>query len=219
MRFDIKRILDLGTGIGAAAAVTALALEDKGVKDYEIHTIENTDWVRETAEKLIPEDLRKNITFHKSESIIWFDKNTKYQPYSTYKDIPEGEWDLIIHDGPGPFLEDDQYLDFPNGTITRMLHEGGLKPGTLIAWDKRRAALELLERYYGSNFKIKEIGHQVGFVLLKYGGGAIFEDMIRRDEERNGYFDTPEQQAIKLRRISTGLLDSQINPNETKKES
>ena len=55
----IKKVLDLGTGIGASAAVIALALKDKGETDFKIDSVEQTKKCVDIAEKLIPEDLKK----------------------------------------------------------------------------------------------------------------------------------------------------------------
>ena len=39
MKHPIKNVLDLGTGIGLSASVVALALKDKGEKDFRIDSL------------------------------------------------------------------------------------------------------------------------------------------------------------------------------------
>jgi len=59
---NIKRVLDLGTGVGCTAAITAMALKDRGEKDYHIDSLEQFDKCIKIANELIPEELKKNIT-------------------------------------------------------------------------------------------------------------------------------------------------------------
>ena len=149
---NIKKVLDLGTGIGASAAIIALALKDKGEKDFHIDTVEHLDKCINLAKKLIPDELKENITFHKSEvDIIQFEK-IPYQHFSVYSDIPEGDYDLIINDGPPPVFMGECWVDLPNGTIMRMLLDGKIKPGAFVAFDGRLHMLKFLERYYSDNF-------------------------------------------------------------------
>lgn len=150
---DIKRVLDLGTGIGASAAFCALALNEKGV-DYTIDSVEQFDKCVDLAKKFIPEELKKNLTIHKANAVVWTMPYAPTVNFSTYETLPEGDYDLIINDGPS-FWRDGNYLvDLPNGTITKMLLEGKIKPNTFVVWDGRISMLQLLERYFSSNFEI-----------------------------------------------------------------
>jgi hypothetical protein len=148
----IKKVLDLGCGFGASVATVALALKDKGEKDYEIHTVEQYDKCLKLAKEIIPQELQEKIKFHKSEVVTRQFKNIPHQTFSEYKKVPEGNWDLIINDGPSPCMEGEHYIDLANSTITSMLLEDKIKPGCYIAWDGRQVMLKLLERYYGDNF-------------------------------------------------------------------
>lgn len=166
---DIKRVLDLGTGLGLSASIIGLALNEKGV-DYHIDSIEQFDKCVDLAKKLIPEELQKNLTIHKSNAVVWQDPKTPVVNYSVYETIPEGDYDLIINDGPSFWAEGDYLVDLQNGTITKMLLEGrlrggidnlphdwkekGIDPGTFVIWDGRLSMLSLLERYYSENFEL-----------------------------------------------------------------
>lgn len=153
---DIKRVLDLGTGIGVSSAFIALALNEKGV-DYHIDSIEQFDKCVDLAPKLIPQELQKNLTIHKSNAVVWADPKAPTVLYSVYETLPpepENGWDLIVNDGPSFWRENDYLVDLPNGTITKLLLKGKIKPNTFIVWDGRLSMLSLLEKYYSDNFEI-----------------------------------------------------------------
>ena len=150
----VKKVLDLGTGIGLSSSIVALALKDKGETDYHIDTVEQYDKCVKLANEIIPEELKKNITIHKSETEAWSTDIIPYTYFSVYKTLPGWDYDIIIQDGPAPWKEEEKYIDLPNGTIHKGLIEGKLKPGTFIVWDGRLVALNLLERYFEYNFYI-----------------------------------------------------------------
>ena len=54
----VKKILDLGTGIGATTAISALAMKNKGEENYEIHTVEQFQKCYDLSQKLIPDELK-----------------------------------------------------------------------------------------------------------------------------------------------------------------
>lgn len=149
---NIKNVLDLGTGIGVSASVVALALKEKGETDYHIDTIEQFDKCVRLAEELIPSELKQHIKIHKANPIVWNSDKMLHQNFSTFDKLPDLKYDLIINDGPGPFLDQGQYIDLPNATIQKMLIEDKIKPGCLIVFDGRIASLKELDRFYGSNF-------------------------------------------------------------------
>src|SRR3990167_5800185 len=148
----IKKVLDLGTGIGASAAIIALALKEKGETDWQIDTVEDLDKCIKISKQLIPEELKKNIRFHKSGTKVWTMDKIPYQFFSIFENVPEGKYDLIINDGPAPILENGNFVDIPNATITKMLLEGKIKTGAFVVWDGRIHMLKILERYFGDNF-------------------------------------------------------------------
>jgi len=156
-KHPIKRVLDLGTGISLSASVCALALKDKGEEGH-IDTVEQFDKCIKLAEELIPEELKPYITIHKSDVKVWQHPQIPYQFFSNYTTIPEGDYDLIINDGPPYFMEGETFVDLPNGTITEMMDR--IKPGTFVAWDGRIQALQLLERYFADNFEIYRVAQR-----------------------------------------------------------
>ncbi len=171
MTHPVKRILDLGTGIGASSAVMALALKDKGATDVHIDTVDQFDKCIRIAKELIPDDLKQFITFHKATAKAWSSDTFPYQYFSLFDTLPAGDYDLIVNDGPGPFEENGSFIDLPNGTVHKMLLEEGIKPGTFIVFDGRVKALRSLERYFPSNF----------YVQLPKDKASDFNILIRKD--------------------------------------
>lgn len=180
-KHPIKRVLDLGTGIGTSAAVIALALKDKGETDYHIDSVEQFDKCVKLANKLIPEELKEHLTIHKSEAEVWQTPNIPYQYFSTYETLPEGDWDLIVNDGPGPFMVDGHHIDVPNGTITKLLEQGKIKSGAFVAWDGRLHMLKVLERYYSQNFFLyrpAQRGDDLNILERKDNPLTFFDDKL-----------------------------------------
>lgn len=182
-----KKILDLGTGIGVSSAIMALAMKDAGVEEYEIHTVEQTEKCFKLAQELIPEDLRQNIKFYRFDPVIWYNSDIPYQSFSTFKELPEGDWDLIINDGPGPFLENGHYLDFNNGDVMKMLVEGKLKVGVKIFFDGRISTLRSIERYYDKNFYLCNTPNREYNIIEKKDVPLQFRDVMKDDMEKAGY--------------------------------
>ena len=189
-KHPIKKVLDLGTGIGASAAVCALALKDKGEIDFHVDTIEQSDKCIKLAKELIPQELQEHVTFHKSEVITWETSQIPHQTFSVYKTLPEGEWDLIINDGPGGFLKDGQFIDLPNSTITELLLKNRLSPGTFIIWDGRQHMLRILERYYSDNFWLVRPNQQSDDmnILERKDNPVLFNDSIFEAYKNSTYF-------------------------------
>src|SRR3990172_4928164 len=79
---EIKKVLDFGTGIGLSAAIIALALKDKGEKEYEIHTIEQFEKCCNIAKELIPKELQEHITFHLEKPTVWQTDLIPYEYFS-----------------------------------------------------------------------------------------------------------------------------------------
>lgn len=148
-KHNIKKVLDLGTGIGLSAAICALALKEKG-EDYQIDSLEQFDKCIKIAKDLIPQELQEHITIHKSNTKVWSYEGIPYQNFSNFETIPEGEFDLIINDGPTHWMDGNSFIDLPNGTVTEMLVNGRIKPGAFVVWDGRQSMLAILERYFGS---------------------------------------------------------------------
>lgn len=189
-RHNIKRVLDLGTGIGVSAAVIALALKDKGETDYHIDSMEQDEKCIAIANDFIPDELKTNLTIHHAQPVIWENSATPFRYFSIFESLPEGPYDLIINDGPGPFLKDGVLVDIPNGTVTKMLLEEKIPKGTYVLWDGRIAMLGILERYYGDNFYLVNPADQADLTVLERKEGAVvFRDELYDAMKSLGYFD------------------------------
>jgi hypothetical protein len=203
----IKRVLDLGTGIGVSAAVVALALKDKGETDYHIDSLEQFDKCVALARELIPKELQENMTIHKSDAIVWEHPSMPYQYFSIFKTIPKEDYDLIINDGPGPFFdyrlelgkgEVQHLVDIPNATVTKMLLENKIKPGTFVAWDGRFHMIKVLERYYGDNFYLIHPPNESDLSILeKIDCPLVFKDERCEMMIKSNYQEIPGQQITK----------------------
>jgi len=191
----IKRVLDLGTGIGCSSSLVALALQERG-EEYHIDTIEQYDKCVKLANELIPEEFKKNITIHKTEVEIWSTELLPYKYFSIYKELPGWDYDLIINDGPSPFMENDKYLELPNGTIHKGLIEDTLQRGTFIAWDGRLTALKILEDNFEDNFLLYKPPTYINpnnpsgkfHVLQRKDNDVMFVDQRLRAMESYSYF-------------------------------
>ena len=175
---SFKRVLDLGTGIGASSAIVSLAFQDKGETDYKIDSIEQYDKCIKLANELIPEELKKNLTIYKSDVEVWSTEKIPYQYFSSYKKLPEGEYDFIINDGPAFFEENGHFIDLPNGTIMKLLLEGKIKAKTHILYDGRISSLKIIERYFGDNFLMVNLppkGRDF-HIIERIEGEVIFKD-------------------------------------------
>ena len=189
----IKKVLDLGLGVGLSASVVALAFQDKGEKGH-IDSVEQFDKCIKLAKEMIPKELQENLTIHKSE-VEWKKfESIPYQYFSCYKTIPDGDYDLIINDGPAMDKEKvgdkEFFIDLPNGTITQMLLDGKIKPGTSIVFDGRIQALKILERFYGDNFYISQIapkGNDFN-VIERKDNEVSYGDITLERMESLGYF-------------------------------
>lgn len=182
---NIKNVLELGTGIGCSASVLALALPEA-----KIHTVEQFDKCIKIANDLIPVELKKNITIYKSDVVVWQTPENPYQNLMNFKDIPVNDYDLILVDGPGPFLEDGKLIELPNGDVFKLLIEGKIKPGAVVVWDKRLLALSIIERYYSDNFYLVKPLKDTRLLnfLERKDNPLQRNDTRQRSMERMGYF-------------------------------
>lgn len=178
-----KRILDLGTGIGCTAAFMALACPKA-----EVHTVEQSKKCVDIAKSLIPEELQKNIKFHRTDPEVWEHEDIPYQYFSKFKKLPEGDFDFILVDGPGPWTDvKGTYIDLPNADVLNLMLEKKLKKGTLVAWDGRIPALRLLERFVGDNFYLVEQGDGSDFNVIEFKGTHKFSDGRLEIMKESGY--------------------------------
>lgn len=193
----IKKVLGLGTGVGLSDAVIALAWKDKGEKEGKLITVEQYDKCIKLAKELIPKELQSYIEFFKTEPTIWANDKIPYLYFSIYKDLPEGEFDLIVNDGPGPFVDKNgYYVDLPNGTVHKLTLEDRIKPGTYIIYDGRISSINLLERYFDKCYylcKVSKIGSD--FFLLQRKSSPVEVSDVKYESMKNQtkYFNNHEQ--------------------------
>jgi hypothetical protein len=138
------------------------------------------------------------MTIHKKEVVAWTTDKMPHLTFSTYDSLPEEEYDLIINDGPSPFLENGFYLDLPNATITKLLIEEKIKVNSFVVWDGRQHMLTHLERYYGENFELYRPAQKGDDMnILKFlGYPVIYEDakhkaMLEESNYFKGHEDMP----------------------------
>lgn len=185
----VKNILELGTGIGGSTAAMAYALHEKG-EGGMIHTVEQTEKCYKLAQELLPEELKPYVTFYRSDPKVWTTEHVPYQHFSVFEilpETPEDGWDLILVDGPGPWVIDDRFIDLPNGDVLKLLIENTIRPGTHIAWDGRMQALTILEQHFGSNFYLAQVGPGRFNVLERKDNALHHEDVRLEEMKKVGY--------------------------------
>jgi len=136
----IKKVLELGTGVGVSTASIAYSLPEDG----QIDTLEQFEKCINIAKIVIPAELRKKITFHHSDSEVF--SPLKYIYLQKYKFLPEGDWDLVVIDGPGPYREGDYVVALAGGDFIELIKK--TKPGTLFFIDGRKSMVKLIDRFY-----------------------------------------------------------------------
>lgn len=184
---DVKNVLELGSGIGLSTAIISLALKEKKV-DHRIVTVEQFEKCHKLAQELMPEELRQGVEFKLSEPVVWEHPEIAATPLSIFKELPEGEFDLIIVDGPGPWRDEKgRLIEVPNGDVLKLHSEGKLKSGTKVYFDGRLAALGILERFYGDNFYLLEEASKRN-VLERKDNPLKLEDYRIEHYLKSGYF-------------------------------
>jgi len=188
---NIKKVLELGTGVGLSTAVIALALKEKKTA-YSIDTVEQFEKCIDLAKKYIPSELQEGITFHRVDPVLWDLPELVGQSFMNFKELPEppeGGWDVIIVDGPGPFMVDGNIVEVPNGDVLRLHMEGKINKGTLIYFDGRLTALSLLERFFGHNFWIlDETKNQRANIIERKDNKVECKDARKEAYIKDGYF-------------------------------
>lgn len=144
-----KNALELGTGIGAAAAIMAFAMNGEG----KVTTIEQKESCLRMAREFIPRALQKKISFVLSEPDIFSPPILKDgEKISCYKKLPleNGPFDFVLVDGPGAFEKDGVMQREPNGDLFNLVSV--IKPRGIVFVDNRKIALALYLKYLSEYF-------------------------------------------------------------------
>lgn len=151
-----ERVLELGGGIGVSTACIAYSLPENG----HVDTLEQFEKCINIAKRVIPETLKKKITFHYTESVVF--EPFKYIHLQKYRFIPEDDWDLVVIDGPAPYLEGDYIVALHGGDFVELIKK--TKPGTLFFIDGRKTMVKLINRFCS---KYLEVLESKGHTLLR----------------------------------------------------
>ncbi len=143
-----KRILDLGTGIGASSAVMAFASSDKTTID----TVEQYKKCIDIAQKITLAELKEKITYHHSPTVVKQIDDLKYENFSCYTKLPQGNWDFIVVDGPGPWLEDGYFIDIPNGDFWEFTKD--IKKGCILYIDGRKVMVSYFAKFLSHYYNV-----------------------------------------------------------------
>lgn len=141
-----RRIIELGTGLGASASAMALALPDGG----RIFSLEQDQVFIDRARDLVPEGLQRRIEFILSPArAVRVDRLPDAPVFSSYERLPteEGPFDFVLVDGPGAWIEGGKRMSFPNGDLFFLLPH--LSIGALVYVDARKGAVSLYKRFLG----------------------------------------------------------------------
>lgn len=161
-----SNIIELGLGIGASSAVMALASS----KEARITSMEQFDKCIKIAEKIFPEELKKKVTFVFSEVAGFLNpKISKYIYFSGYKNLPvppATPYDFVVIDGPGAFMDGDEFVKLPNGDLINLFPY--LKTGAKIFVDGRKTSVELYERFLSNYVKVVE--REQSYTILERTG-------------------------------------------------
>lgn len=186
--FKVKNVLELGTGIGAMTAAMGYALPEDG----RINTVEAYEKCMNQASLLLPAELKERVTLHVREpypklhqELGDFHFFSNFENEDGWLTSMAKECDLLVIDGPGPFLHDGKVVDLPNGDIFSLL--AFLKKGTLIYVDGRKKMLDLLRRHYAHcvNYITFDEKHTL---LGRTESPAIPRDYLEESLRREGYF-------------------------------
>lgn len=175
-------ILDLGTGIGGSAVCIARAS-----KDAVIHTVEQLEKCIRIAKELIPQEFQNQIIFHHSDIKIVEFPEIPLRRFIQYKNLPQGEWDFILIDGPWLTFENEKLIDLPGSDVLSLFP--GLKTGCLIYLDNRRELRVLMERHLYSY--LDTLAKDDRFIFWKRNSKPFsgFDDALLEKIKTYGYFD------------------------------
>lgn len=136
-----KRILDLGTGIGVSAAILK-----KTAPEAEVISIEQFPKCVDIAKELLTSE-NLNVDVRQSDPEV-FRVDGVQQEMAGYKALPDGNWDMVIIDGPGPFLHNGQLINSATvacGDIFKVINN--VNPNGIVYIDGRENTVNMIQRY------------------------------------------------------------------------
>ncbi|MDP3661328.1 MAG: class I SAM-dependent methyltransferase [bacterium] len=157
-----RRVLELGTGIGAASAVIADALPVGGM----LTTMEQNEKCVRIATTLIPHGLQKNMRIVRSEAYAFTVSGLPTGLYfSGYKTIPtkNGPFDFVLVDGPAGWVENGAPVKYTNGDLIMLIPH--LAPGCIVYIDGRKTAVKIYLQFFADYFSL--VSETPWYTLLK----------------------------------------------------
>lgn len=189
-KYEKINILELGTGIGAATATMAKAIEDAGGNGL-ITTIEQKDKCLGLARELVPRRYQKFISFKKSEPIIFRHPKIPYRFFSGFRELPGGRYDFLLIDGPSYWIENGELVDtaeVANGDFMYLLDN--LDHGALVYIDGRRNTKKVIDRFF--NKFLKPIEEDKDYAVFARTNREYKEELIENRQleklKQQGYF-------------------------------
>ncbi len=196
-----KHILELGTGIGCATEIMALACPNTS-----IYTVEQSPKCIEAAKILIPERIKEQIYFKFSQVAVLkplYEVNPYVYFAGYYTPYDWQDYDFIYVDGPGPFkttavnpVTNEKWeilVDLPGGDVALFLYR--MKEGTIVYVNKRHLMVHLYKRHLAHYLEVIEEDRE--HTIFRRNGNQLkadFSDFKNSDKQlvnllENNYFN------------------------------
>ena len=205
-KYQPKHILELGTGIGASAAICAFTCPDAN-----IYTVEHRQKCIDLAKILVPASLQERIHFHQAQAGV-INPIYEINPFQYWMGYGEYDWipyDFIIVDGCGPIMVNVKNEE--KNEVWRVLAElpgcdvlfclDKMLPGTIVYADKRKLMTHLWDRHLALYLeKIESSRLHTVYKRTERPLKPDFEDFLNSDTSyaallRGGYFDNKKTDA------------------------
>jgi len=157
-KYKPYRILDIGTGIGASAAIARFCAPDTA----KVITIEANQNCIDIAKELIPKNW--NIEILQRDMEVFEAEGIPDRRFLSHQNLPQEPFDFVIADNGGYVIKDnkmtgvEEYLDF-----VRL----NLRKGALVYVDGCKYVKKIIKRFYSKNFEIEEEGKGGCYLLLR----------------------------------------------------
>jgi hypothetical protein len=181
IEYKPKRVLDLGTGIGASAAIIK-----KAYSEADVWSVEQFIKCCDIANELLKsENLEVNVR-HSEPTVFKVDGIR--DEMAGYSQLPEGNWDMVVIDGPGPFEYEGQLINSATsacGDIFKLVDK--INPHGIVYVDGRQSTVNMIQRflspylrgiYKGDKFTVFQRTKQ------KFGGPLVdgFLEVLKQDK-------------------------------------